>query len=82
LFREQVSKQFQSISSTSLEDVIFFMAPLNLVMAIVSTVRTRILGWLEAVFARIRECTAVIEVKITASISHDVCELWSGQAIL
>ncbi|KAG0636995.1 hypothetical protein HOY80DRAFT_890421, partial [Tuber brumale] len=77
-FREQVSKKFQSISLTSLEDVIFSMAPLNIVMAIVSTARTGMLGWLEAVFSRVRECTAVVEVKITASTSHDVCKLWSG----
>ncbi|KAG0635377.1 hypothetical protein HOY80DRAFT_893194, partial [Tuber brumale] len=78
LFRGQVSKQFQFISLTCLEDVIFSMAPLNVVMAIVSTVRTGMLGWLKAVFARIRECTAAVEVKITAFTSHEVCKLWSG----
>ncbi|KAG0639556.1 hypothetical protein HOY80DRAFT_886121, partial [Tuber brumale] len=78
LFREQVSKQFQSISLTSLEDVISSMAPLNILIATVSTVRSGMRGWLEAVFARILECTAVVDVKIMASTSHEVYKHWSG----
>ncbi|KAG0640525.1 hypothetical protein HOY80DRAFT_884644, partial [Tuber brumale] len=78
IFREQVSKQFQSISLTRLEDLIFAMAPLNIVIAIVSTVRTGMRGYLEAVFARILECTAVVDINTTASTSHEVCKHWSG----
>ncbi|KAG0644557.1 hypothetical protein HOY80DRAFT_878393, partial [Tuber brumale] len=78
LFREKFSKQVQSISLTSLEDVIFSMAPPNIVTATSSTVRTGMRGWLVAVFAMILECTAVVDVKITASTSHEVCKHWSG----
>ncbi|KAG0636075.1 hypothetical protein HOY80DRAFT_1090207 [Tuber brumale] len=82
LFGEQVSKQFLSQSLTWLEDVIFAMAPLGIVTAIVSAVRTGGPGWLRAVVGRARESRAVAEVELMSSTSHEVCELWNGEAIV
>ncbi|KAG0135861.1 hypothetical protein HOY82DRAFT_628660 [Tuber indicum] len=82
LFGEQVSKQFMSQSLTWLEDVIFAMAPLGIVTAIVSAVRTGGPGWLKAVVGRARESRAVAEVELMYSTSHEVCELWNGEAIV
>ncbi|CAZ86102.1 unnamed protein product [Tuber melanosporum] len=82
LFGEQVSKQFLSQSLTWLEDVIFAMAPLGIVTAIVSAVRAGGPGWLKAVVGRARESRAVAEVELMSSTSHEVCELWNGEAIV
>ncbi|KAG0636076.1 hypothetical protein HOY80DRAFT_1090215 [Tuber brumale] len=82
LFGEQVSKQFLSQSLTWLEDVIFAMAPLGIITAIVSAVRVGGPGWLKAVVGRARESRAVAEVELMSSTSHEVCELWNGEAIV
>ncbi|CAZ85708.1 unnamed protein product [Tuber melanosporum] len=82
LFGEQVSKQFLSQSLTWLEDVIFAMAPLGIVTAIVSAVRVGGPNWLKAIVGRARESRAVAEVELMSSTSHEVCELWNGEAIV
>ncbi|KAG0643608.1 hypothetical protein HOY80DRAFT_916132 [Tuber brumale] len=82
LFGEQVSKQFLSQSLTWLEDVIFAMAPLGIVTAIVSAIRVGGPNWLKAVVGRARESRAVAEVELMSSTSHEVCELWNGEAIV
>ncbi|KAG0643609.1 hypothetical protein HOY80DRAFT_879893 [Tuber brumale] len=82
LFGEQVSKQFLSQSLTWLEDVIFAMAPLGIITAIVSAIRVGGPNWLKAVVGRARESRAVAEVELMSSTSHEVCELWNGEAIV
>ncbi|CAZ85709.1 unnamed protein product [Tuber melanosporum] len=82
LFGEQVSKQFLSQSLTWLEDVIFAMAPLGIVTAILSAVRVGGPNWLKAVVGRARGSRAVAEVELMSSTSHEVCELWNGEAIV
>ncbi|KAG0135860.1 hypothetical protein HOY82DRAFT_115539 [Tuber indicum] len=82
LFGEQVAKQFLSQSLSWLEDVIFAMAPLGIVTAIVSAIRVGGPGWLKAVVGRARESRAVAEVELMSSTSHEVCELWNGEAIV
>ncbi|PUU81753.1 hypothetical protein B9Z19DRAFT_1099573 [Tuber borchii] len=82
LFGEQVTKQFMSQSMSWLEDVIFAMAPLGIITAIISAVRVSRLNWLKAVVGRARESRAVAEMELMSSTSHEVCELWNGQAIV
>ncbi|CUS14874.1 unnamed protein product, partial [Tuber aestivum] len=82
LFGEQVAKQFLSQSTSWLEDVIFAMAPLGIITAITSAVRVAGPNWLKAVVGRARESGAVAEMELMSSTSHEVCELWNGQAIV
>ena len=82
LFGEQVTKQFMSQSMSWLEDVIFAMAPLGIITAIISAIRVGGPNWLKAVVGRARESKAVVEIELMSSTSHEVCELWNGQAIV
>jgi len=82
LFGEQVAKQFMSQSLTWLEDVIFAMAPLGIITAIISAVRVGGPTWLKAVVGRARESEAAAEIELMSSTSHEVCELWNGQALV
>jgi len=82
LFGEQVARQFMSQSMSWLEDVIFAMAPLGIITAIIGAVRVGGPNWLKAVVGRARESGAVAEMELMSSTSHEVCELWNGQAIV
>jgi len=82
LFGEQVAKQFMSQSMSWLEDVIFAMAPLGIITAIIGAVRVGGPNWLKAVVGRARESGAAAEMELMSSTSHEVCELWNGQAIV
>lgn len=82
LFGEQVAKQFMSQSMGWADNVIFAMAPLGIITAIVAAIRVSGPIWLKAVIGRARENKAAAEVELMSSTSHDVCELWNGQSIV
>ena len=82
LFGEQVAKQFMSQSMGLADNVIFAMAPLGIITAIVAAIRVSGLIWLKAIIGRARENNAAAEVELMSSTSHDVCELWNGQSIV
>ncbi|KAH0553168.1 hypothetical protein GP486_006648 [Trichoglossum hirsutum] len=82
LFGEQVAKQFMSQSMGWSDNIIFAMAPLGIITAIVGAIRVGGPGWLKAIIGRARENKAAAEVELMSSTSHDVCELWNGQAIV
>ncbi|KAF8248677.1 hypothetical protein K440DRAFT_546484, partial [Wilcoxina mikolae CBS 423.85] len=82
LFGEQFSKQFMSQSMDFLDHIIFAMAPLGILTAIVSAIRVGGPSWLKAVVGRARENRATVEVELMSSTSHEVCELWNGQGIV
>ena len=65
-----------------LEHIIFAMAPLGILTAIVSAIRVGGPSWLRAVIGRARENRAMVEVELMSSTSHEVCELWNGQGII
>jgi hypothetical protein len=65
-----------------LDSVIFAMAPLGIITAIVSAIRVGGPPWLRAVIGRARENRAAPEVELMSSTSHEVCELWNGQAVV
>jgi hypothetical protein len=82
LFGEQVAKQFMSQSLGWADNILFAMAPLGIITAIVGAIRVGGPVWLKAIIGRARENASVAEVELMSSTSHDVCELWNGQAIV
>ncbi|EWC48673.1 hypothetical protein DRE_01895 [Drechslerella stenobrocha 248] len=82
LFGEQVAKQYLSQSLTWLESVIFAMAPLGIITAIISAIRVGGPRWLRAVIGRARESKGEAELELMSSTSADVCELWNGETIV
>ncbi|KAK5989716.1 hypothetical protein PT974_07975 [Cladobotryum mycophilum] len=81
LFGEQVTKQFLTESTTSLDYVLFAMAPLGVLTAVVSVIRVRGSSTLKSIIGRAREPHALAEVELCSSTSQDVCELWSNGGI-
>jgi len=82
LFGEQVAKQFMSQSMGWLDNIIFAMAPLGIITAMISAIRVQGPAWLRAVIGRARENMAASEIELMSSTSHEVGELWNGQAIV
>lgn len=82
LFGEQVAKQFMSQSMGWLDHIVFAMAPLGIITAIVGAIRVGGSGWLRAIIGRARESYATAEVELMSSTSHEVCEMWNGQNIV
>ena len=81
LFGEQVAKQYMSHSMSSIEDLIFAMAPLGIITAITSAIRVGGPSHLKAIIGRAREGKGVVEVELMSSTSTDVCELWNGDGV-
>lgn len=81
LFGEQVTKQFLSESTYLLDNIIFGMAPLGILTAVVSAIR--VYGWpsMKAFIGRAQEPHGIAEAELCSSTSHDVCELWSEGGI-
>jgi hypothetical protein len=65
-----------------LDHIIFAMAPLGILTAIVAAIRVGGPPWLRAVIGRARENRALAEMELMSSTSHEVCELWNGQGIV
>lgn len=82
LFGEQVARQFLSESMGWADNVIFAMAPLGIITAIVAAIRVAGPRWLKAIIGRARENRAIAEVELMSSTSHEVCELWNGQQLV
>jgi hypothetical protein len=82
LFGEQFAKQFMSESLGWLDNIIFAMAPLGIITAIVGAIRVGGPTWLKAVIGRARENRAAPEIELMSSTSHEVGELWNGQAMV
>ncbi|KAI5838701.1 hypothetical protein DFP73DRAFT_455684, partial [Morchella snyderi] len=82
LFGEQVTKQFLSESSGIPDCILFSMAPLGVITAIVSVIRVAGQPWLKAIVGRGKEGRAQAEIELMSSNSQDVGEMWNGQAII
>jgi hypothetical protein len=65
-----------------LDHIIFAMAPLGILTAVVAAIRVGGPSWLRVVIGRARENRATVEVELMSSTSHEVCELWNGQGIV
>ncbi|KAK6514360.1 hypothetical protein TWF506_008756 [Arthrobotrys conoides] len=81
LFGEQVTKQFLSESTTILDHIIFAVAPLGVLTAVVSVIRVCGSSSLKAFIGRAQEAHGVSEAELCSSTSRDVCELWSNGGI-
>src|SRR5438876_4171674 len=64
------------------DNIIFAMAPLGIITAIVGAIRVGGPGWLKSVIGRAREGLANVEVELMSSTSEDVCELWNGHSVV
>lgn len=82
LFGEQVTKQFLSESMGWADNILFAMAPLGIITAIISTIRVGGPSWLKAIVGRSREGRAEVELELMSSNSPDVGEMWNGQTIV
>jgi hypothetical protein len=82
LFGEDFAKQLLSQSFTWLEHIIFATAPLGIITAILGAISVAGPSSLKAVIGRARENFASAELEFMSSTSHEVCELWNGEAIV
>lgn len=82
LFGEQVAKQFLSESTGWADNILFAMAPLGIITAIVSAIRVADFPWLRAVIGRSKEGQGLVELELMSSNSRDVGEMWNGQAVV
>ena len=74
--------RFMSQSMGWADNIIFAMAPLGVITAIIGAIRVGGPVWLKAIVGRARENQATAEVELMSSTSTDVCELWNGQTIV
>ena len=82
LVGEQVAKQFVSQSMGWADNILFAMAPLGVITAIVGAIRVAGPPFLKIIAGRARENRAAAEVDLMSSTSHDVCELWNGPMVV
>ncbi|RAL59452.1 hypothetical protein DID88_006825 [Monilinia fructigena] len=82
LFGDTFAQQFLRESFTWLNHIIFAMAPLGILTAIIGAIRVAGPGYLRAVIGRARENRASAELDFMSSTSHEVSELWNGDGIV
>ncbi|KAL4995046.1 hypothetical protein BDV10DRAFT_137681 [Aspergillus recurvatus] len=76
LFGEQITKQYLSETMTFLDHLIFAMAPMGILTAVVSAIR--VCG---SPSLRAQEGAGNAEVELCTSTSRDVCELYNNGGI-
>ncbi|TGO36310.1 hypothetical protein BHYA_0129g00310 [Botrytis hyacinthi] len=82
LFGETFAQQFLRESFTWLDHIIFAMAPLGIITAIIGAIRVGGPPQLKALIGRARENRASAELDFMSSTSHEVSELWNGHGIV
>ncbi|KAI5850265.1 ankyrin repeat-containing domain protein [Morchella snyderi] len=82
LFGEQVTKQYMSETLSWIDNVIFCLAPLGIITAIVSTIRVGGSPKLRSLVGRAKESRGQVEADLMSSTSSDVCELWNGEGVV
>jgi hypothetical protein len=81
LFGEQASKQFLSESTSFWDNIVFGIAPIGIITAVVSAIRLYGSSSLKAFIGRAQEAHGAVEAELCSSTSEDVCELWSNGGI-
>ncbi|KAI0447695.1 putative ankyrin repeat protein [Xylaria telfairii] len=81
LFGESPTKQYLSECLTAEDIVIFAVAPLGVITAVVSAIRVRGTPSLRAFVGRAQEGAGIAEAELCSSTSRDVCELYSNGGI-
>lgn len=74
LFGERFAQQYMSVSTSWVDSLIFAMAPLGMITAIVGAVRVGGSSWLKSLVGRARETRAAAEVELMSSTSHEGTE--------
>lgn len=82
LFGEQVTKQYLGESLGMLDSLLFALAPLGIITAIVAAIRVAGKPWLRSLVGRAKESRGDVEADLMSSTSLDVCELWNGDGIV
>src|SRR3569833_1240837 len=81
LFGDAVTKQYLSECTTWVDYLIFAVAPLGLLTAVVSVIRACGDSSLRAFIGRAQEGDGVVEAELCTSTSRDVCELFNKGGI-
>lgn len=82
LFGDEAAKQFMSQSMGWSDHIIFSMAPLSVIAAVVGAIRVAGPKWLKAFVGRAEENSAAAEIELMSSTSHKVSESWNGQSLI
>lgn len=80
-FGENPTKQYLSESTSYIDYFIFAMAPIGIITAMVSTIRTCGSSALRAFIGRAQEGRSAVEAELCTSMSRDVCELFNRGSI-
>lgn len=78
----EFARQFMSQSTSWIDCLVFSLAPLGIITAIVGAIRVGGPSWLKALIGRARETFATAEMENLSSTSHEVCECWNGSTIV
>ncbi|KAH6851379.1 hypothetical protein B0I37DRAFT_307932, partial [Chaetomium sp. MPI-CAGE-AT-0009] len=81
LFGELVTKQFLSESTGLLDNIMFGLAPLDIITAVVSAIQLYGKASLKSFIGCAQEAHGVAEAELCSSTSDGVCELWSNWGI-
>ncbi|PMD34532.1 hypothetical protein L207DRAFT_121736 [Hyaloscypha variabilis F] len=81
LFGEGMTKQYLSESTTFVDYLIFAMAPIGIITALVSVIRVCGDRSLRAFIGKAQEADSAIEAELCTSTSRDVCELFNQTGI-
>jgi hypothetical protein len=81
LFGEQVSKQFLSESTSIWDNIIFAMAPLGVLTAVVSAIRVCGSPVLRAFIGRAQEGAGIAEAELCSSTGRDLSEMYKNGGI-
>lgn len=82
LFGEQVTTQYLSETMDVSDCLLFALAPLGIITAIVAAIRVSGSSKLRAIIGRAKETRGDVEADLMSSTSSDVCELWSGEDVV
>jgi len=78
LFGQEITKQFLSESIGFADDIMFAMAPVGLLTAMLGAIRVAGYPILRNLVGRGREPEGEAELELLSSTSNHVCELWGG----
>ncbi|KAM7219428.1 hypothetical protein V8F06_005162 [Rhypophila decipiens] len=81
LFGEPMTKQFLSECTSISDYMIFAMAPIGIITAVVSVIRVCGGAYMRAFIGRAQEGSSVAEVELCTSTGRDVCELFNKGGI-
>lgn len=82
LFGGRVTTQYLSESSSWIDSLIFALAPLGIITAVVAAIRVGGSPILRSFIGRAKESRGEVEVALMPSTSSDVCELWNGEDVV